>query len=103
MRNCLKLLFDFLASKFKPRAKREAEIVVLRHQLNILRRILQSYASYYNEARTHLFLSKDAPLGCSIQRLGTFAVLSFLAASSIYIVETDFRQAQEFIFSTGVQ
>ena len=28
-----------------------------------LRRIVRSYARYYNEARTHLSLSKDAPLG----------------------------------------
>lgn len=38
MRNCLKLLLDFLALKFKPRARLEAEIIVLRHQLNVLRR-----------------------------------------------------------------
>lgn len=103
MRNCLKLLLDFLASKFKPKARLKAKIIVLRHQLNVLRRILKSYASYYNEARTHLSLGKDASLDRSIQRLGAFAVLSSLAASSIDIVETDFRQAQEFIFSTGVQ
>lgn len=103
MRNCLKLLLDFLASKFKPRARLEAEIIVLRHQLNVLRRILKSYASYYNEARAHLSLSKDAPLGRSIQRLGAFAALSSSPASTIGIVEPDFRQAQEFIFSTGMQ
>jgi len=36
-----------------------------------LRRILQTYASYYNEIRTHWSLKKDAPLSRSIQRVGT--------------------------------
>jgi transposase InsO family protein len=35
-----------------------------------LRRILLTYAHYYNGARTHRFLNKDAPLHCAIQRLG---------------------------------
>lgn len=38
MRSCLKFLADLLASKVKPRARLEAEIIVLRHQLNVLRR-----------------------------------------------------------------
>ena len=38
MWKCLRLLVDHLASKFKPRARLEAENVVLRHQLNVLRR-----------------------------------------------------------------
>ncbi len=38
MRDCLKLLVDLLASRFKPRARLEAEDVVLRHQLNVLQR-----------------------------------------------------------------
>lgn len=38
MRNCAKLLLDFLALRFKPRARLEAEIIVLRRQLNVLRR-----------------------------------------------------------------
>ena len=38
MRDCLKLLVGLLASKFKPRARLEAENVVLRHQLNVLQR-----------------------------------------------------------------
>jgi transposase InsO family protein len=36
-----------------------------------LRRILTSYSLYYNETRTHLGLSKDAPLRRAIQRHGT--------------------------------
>ena len=35
-----------------------------------LRRIMTAYAAYYNEARTHLSLGKDAPIGRSIEHLG---------------------------------
>jgi transposase InsO family protein len=35
-----------------------------------LRRLLSLYASYYNEARTHLSLAKDAPIGRRIERFG---------------------------------
>src|ERR1700675_898536 len=35
-----------------------------------LRRILKSYARYYNETRTHLALNKDAPLSRTIKRAG---------------------------------
>jgi transposase InsO family protein len=33
-----------------------------------LRQVLASYATYYNEARTHLALKKDAPLYRTVQR-----------------------------------
>jgi hypothetical protein len=36
-----------------------------------LRRILHSYARYYNEIRTHRSLNKDAPIHRTIQRTGT--------------------------------
>jgi transposase InsO family protein len=36
-----------------------------------LRRVLQSYASYYNEIRTHRSLNKDAPVSRPVQRTGT--------------------------------
>jgi transposase InsO family protein len=36
-----------------------------------LRRVLKSYARYYNEARTHRSLDKDAPLPRQVQRSGT--------------------------------
>jgi transposase InsO family protein len=36
-----------------------------------LRRVLRSYASYYNEIRTHQSLSKDAPVSRPVQRTGT--------------------------------
>ena len=35
-----------------------------------LRRILKSYARYYNETRTHLVLEKDAPLSRTVRRAG---------------------------------
>jgi hypothetical protein len=36
-----------------------------------LRQILQSYARYYNEIRTHRSLDKDAPVARQIQRIGS--------------------------------
>jgi transposase InsO family protein len=35
-----------------------------------MRRILKSYARYYNETRTHLALDKDAPLSRTVKRAG---------------------------------
>ena len=35
-----------------------------------LRRVLASYAAYYNQARTHLALQKDAPFHRAVQRSG---------------------------------
>jgi hypothetical protein len=36
-----------------------------------LRRILQSYARYYNHIRTHRSLDKDAPVSRPVQRTGS--------------------------------
>ena len=36
-----------------------------------LRRMLRSYADYYNEIRTHRSLGKDAPIHRAVQRVGT--------------------------------
>jgi len=36
-----------------------------------LRRILRTYAHYYNEIRTHWSLAKDTPLSRPVQRMGT--------------------------------
>ena len=36
-----------------------------------LRRILQTYARYYNDIRTHRSLEKDAPVSRRVQRIGT--------------------------------
>ncbi len=35
-----------------------------------LRRILKAYAAYYNQVRTHLALTKDAPLSRPVHRFG---------------------------------
>jgi transposase InsO family protein len=46
-----------------------------------LRRILKTYARYYNETRTHLALDKDAPVSRPVQRTGvvrSFAILGGL-------------------------
>jgi hypothetical protein len=36
-----------------------------------MRRVLKSYARYYNKARTHRSLDKDAPIPRPIQRTGS--------------------------------
>jgi len=43
-----------------------------------LRRILKSYADYYNGARTHRSLHKDAPISRSVQRTGLLSSLAIL-------------------------
>jgi transposase InsO family protein len=44
-----------------------------------LRRILSAYAAYYNKTRTHLALSKDAPLQRPVQWFGSVAAIPVLA------------------------
>jgi transposase InsO family protein len=44
-----------------------------------LRRVLASYAAYYNQARTHLALGKDAPLGRAVQRSGVIVAIPILS------------------------
>jgi len=44
-----------------------------------LRRILSGYAAYYNQARTHLALQKDAPLHRAVQRSGAIVAIPILA------------------------
>ena len=44
-----------------------------------LRRILSAYAAYYNHARTHLALRKDAPLHQAVQRSGAIVAIPILA------------------------
>ena len=44
-----------------------------------LRRVLASYATYYNQARTHLALQKDAPLHRAVQRSGVIVAIPILA------------------------
>jgi hypothetical protein len=42
------------------------------------RTLLASYANYYNAARTHLALDKDAPLHRPTQTVGRIASVSWL-------------------------
>jgi transposase InsO family protein len=44
-----------------------------------LHRILAAYSSYYNETRTHLGLSKDAPISRAVQRSGTIVATPILS------------------------
>jgi transposase InsO family protein len=44
-----------------------------------LRRILSSYAAYYNQARTHLSLQKDAPLHRRVESSGVIVAIPILA------------------------
>ena len=41
-----------------------------------LRRVLRSYARYYNESRTHRSLNKDNPIHRAIESLGAIIVLT---------------------------
>jgi transposase InsO family protein len=44
-----------------------------------LRRVLASYAAYYNQTRTHLALQKDAPLRRAVQWSGAIVAIPILA------------------------
>lgn len=43
-----------------------------------LRRVLSTYANYYNGVRTHLSLQKDAPFGRPVQRIGHIASVPYV-------------------------
>ena len=81
----LQALGMFVADLFKSRSRLEAENLFLRHQDQILmfgeahlRRVLSAYAAYYNQARTHLALGKDAPLHRAVQRSVAIPILAGL-------------------------
>src|SRR5262245_6077695 len=59
-----------------------------------LRRILFSYASYYNEVRTHLALSKDTPLGRRVQRSGVVVGIQSCRDCITTTSGYDFRKGQ---------
>ena len=44
-----------------------------------LQQALASYAAYYNQARTHLALQKDAPLRRVVQRSGRIVAIPILS------------------------
>jgi hypothetical protein len=43
-----------------------------------LRQSLRAYADYYNRARSHLALAKDAPIARPVQAEGAIAAMPFL-------------------------
>jgi transposase InsO family protein len=43
-----------------------------------LRRVLKSYARYYNDVRTHRSLDKDAPVSRAVQQTGSIKPLPIL-------------------------
>jgi Integrase core domain len=47
-----------------------------------LRRVLKSYADYYNSVRTHRSLNKDAPVTRQIQRIGSIKSHAILGGLS---------------------
>ena len=106
MGDILKLISWAVIRLFRSRASLEAEILTLRHQLNVLqnghaerligsireecldhvavfgerhlRHVLLSYMAYYNRARTHLSLNKDAPVPRAVQVVGRILATQIL-------------------------
>jgi hypothetical protein len=60
-----------------------------------LRRVLASYAAYYNQARTHLALQKDAPLHRAVQRSGVIIAIPILVGCIINMFGYDFQKGQD--------
>jgi Integrase core domain len=58
-------------------------------------RILKSYADYYNRARTHRSLNKDAPVSRPVQRIGVISSRALLADFIINTIGFNFRYTQE--------
>ena len=59
-----------------------------------LRHLLRSYANYYNQARTHLSLNKDAPVSRAIQTVGRILPLPVLGGLHHQLCGFSFRQGQ---------
>jgi transposase InsO family protein len=59
-----------------------------------LRRVLRSYARYYNESRTHRALNKDAPFHRAIERRGAIISRPVLMDFTTDIAESSFRYTQ---------
>ena len=59
-----------------------------------LRRVLASYAAYYNQTRTDLALQKDAPLRRAVQRYGQIVTIPILSGPIINMCGCDFRKGQ---------
>ena len=56
-----------------------------------LRRVLQSYARYYNQLRTHRSLNKDTPVHRAIESLGTIISRPVLGGLHHQYCQIDFR------------
>src|SRR5262249_2202586 len=59
-----------------------------------LRQLLSSYAAYYNEVRTHMALSKDAPLGRRGHKSGVIVAIPVLLGLHHHYVRIYFRKGQ---------
>jgi transposase InsO family protein len=59
-----------------------------------LRHLLNSYQKYYNEARTHLSLHKDAPIPRAAQRVGLPLAMPFWADCTTIFQSVSFRHGQ---------
>jgi transposase InsO family protein len=68
-----------IAERFVGTLRRECSDQMLIFGETHLRQVLSAYAAYYNQARTHLALHKDAPLQRPIQRFGRIAAIPVLA------------------------
>ena len=61
-----------------------------------LRRILSSYAAYYDEIRPRLALGKDAPLRRPVQRSGVIVGIPILRPDMIFGRDKACRRIQRF-------
>jgi Integrase core domain len=61
-----------------------------------LRQILVSYATYYNQARTHLALQKDAPLFRTVRRCGRIVAIPILSGLHHQYVRIGFSEGTGF-------
>ena len=68
-----------------------------------LRRVLKSYASYYNQIRTHLALDKDAPEFRQAQPAGDILALPLLGGLHHHYIRVEFSVITGATNSTGAQ
>jgi hypothetical protein len=55
-----------------------------------LRHLLKAYQKYYNEARTHVSLEKDAPISRAVQTVGQTLAVPVLGGRTTNISEREF-------------
>ena len=70
---------DGIAERLIGTLRRECLDQVLIFSEPHLRRTLSAYANYYNRARPHLALQKDAPFRRAVQRFGAIAAIPIMA------------------------